>query len=427
MQPNEAPSTETGMSQWEESALRQARVTGREWLKQRIDDWVRSIDWPATIDDPDGGEPFLLKQWPARQLNTAVGFIIVKLPSYWKKGKPSVRPVPAILGMRGSLSPGLVRMIVSVGAELPFAAASDELLRLTGCEISADTVRVVCEEVGEVALQAQLEPAVPAGFAEPERIGVQIDGGRVDTDEGWREPRLARIELQNAAGQTCTLVLSRICTAAAFWTLLAPLLKRLGADRCRRLAFISDGARWILDRALQHFPHADLILDFYHAAQHIYGAAAKIFGKETPAADGWARKYRKLLRRGRIDAVLGMLAHARGGLVAAHGRKAGTALEKLLGYLRPRRDQLRYMTFRRRGWPIGSGRIESLIKQAVNMRLKRPGAWWTVPNAERILALRSAKLTGTLPDVWARFVSQRTSQTPPLVHPILARRKSAAA
>lgn len=426
MNSNLAPDPRTGMAPWEDEARRFGQQQGRQYLLQRIQAWIGSIDWPSTLDDPGESVPYRLHEWRTRQLNTLVGPLLIRLPSYWKTGKPSIRPAPEALGVTGSLSPGLVRIALSLGAELPFARAADELHDLVGAELSDETIRTVCETAGQLALEAQLDPVVPAEFAHPVRISTQIDGGRIGTDEGWREPRLARIELTAANGRTHTLVLSRICTAAAFWTLLVPLLKRLGADGAK-LAFLSDGAKWILDRARAAFPLADLILDFFHAAEHLHKAAKKIFGETSAAGLAWAKKYTKLLRRGRIEAVLGMLAHARGGLVAAHGNKAGKALDALLGYLRPRTKQLHYLKWRRRGWPIGSGRIESLIKQAVNLRLKRNGAWWKTGNAERLLALRCAKLTGALTEVWSRFIERQVSAIPPLALPILASCKSPAA
>ncbi len=84
----------------------------------------------------------------------------------------------------------------------------------------------------------------------------------------------------------------------------------------------------------------------------------------------------------------------------------------MLDYLTPRREQLRYATARRRGFRIGSGRIEALIKQAVNLRLKRNGAWWNVANAEAILALRLAKLTGHLDRVWTAEVAAKRNSSP---------------
>ncbi|MBW4553496.1 MAG: hypothetical protein KME35_20640 [Aphanocapsa sp. GSE-SYN-MK-11-07L] len=40
------------------------------------------------------------------------------------------------------------------------------------------------------------------------------------------------------------------------------------------------------------------------------------------------------------------------------------------------------------GLPIGSGKIESAHRYTIQNRLKRSGCWWTVKNAEAILALR---------------------------------------
>lgn len=409
-----------GIATLERQAIQFGAKHARNWLSTQIETQIRAANWPAHLADPDGGQPYHLKEWPTRQINTAVGTLRIKVPCYRKTGKPTLMPHVLMLGLRDSISPLLMLRLASLAAELPFAAAATELLQLTGVELSRETVRVVAEELGDTALQAQLEPVVPAAFATPRRIMVFIDGGRVNTDHGWREPRLARIELFDASGRRFTTVLSRICTADAFWELLEPLLLRLGADRCGLLAFAGDGSLWILPEARRRFPkdrfpQALFILDFYHAAEHLHDTGKKLFG-EGRESRGWASRYARMLKRGRVDRVLAELCVERD---AATGRKH-TALVKLLKYFEPRRKQMKYATFRRRGWPIGSGRIEALVKQALNLRLKRNGAWWSLLNAERMLALRSAKLFDQLSDVWRRDIAARTSRIPPALQPILA-------
>jgi hypothetical protein len=53
-----------------------------------------------------------------------------------------------------------------------------------------------------------------------------------------------------------------------------------------------------------------------------------------------------------------------------------------------RPKHLNYQDAIKRDLPIGSGEIESAHRYVVQQRLKRPGAWWLAPNAERMLALR---------------------------------------
>ena len=399
-----------GMADLERQAQVLGRKTGRAALDRALTDWVNSIEWPKQVPDPEGEGDYVLKQWPRIVLNTAVGCVKLRIPSYWKKGKPCLRPVEAAWGLRKFVSPLLQRMCASIGAELPFATSETELKELAGVRLSASTIRSVCIEIGESALSEQLRPELPPAFGEPERITVFIDGGRVNTNEGWKEPRLARIELTNSIGAVMTFVLTRICGAEAFWALLEPILRNLGAETCRALAFLGDGAPWILSGAKARFSHALCILDFYHAAEHIHDAAKEIFG-EGKKAKTWAKKYVKLLKRGRVDYLLYKLKSSRS-RIAQRGFTAATALDSLLGYLEPRRDQLRYMTFRRRGFPIGSGKIEALVKQALNLRLKRNGAWWNIENADRILALRAVKLFGHLEQAWSARVRKRKQEVP---------------
>jgi hypothetical protein len=56
---------------------------------------------------------------------------------------------------------------------------------------------------------------------------------------------------------------------------------------------------------------------------------------------------------------------------------------------------VKYGRLRRKGYPIGSGGIESANKFISHVRLKRSGAWWYVERANEMLALRCAKYNGT--------------------------------
>ena len=51
------------------------------------------------------------------------------------------------------------------------------------------------------------------------------------------------------------------------------------------------------------------------------------------------------------------------------------------------------------GLPIGSGEIESAHRYIVQQRLKRPGAWWTLDNAEHMLARRLNRANG----LWTQY------------------------
>jgi hypothetical protein len=58
-----------------------------------------------------------------------------------------------------------------------------------------------------------------------------------------------------------------------------------------------------------------------------------------------------------------------------------------------------YMQCFAEGYPIGSGAIESGVKQ-YKTRLAGPGMRWSRPGAERMLVIRSAVLNGAFDLLW---------------------------
>ncbi len=58
-------------------------------------------------------------------------------------------------------------------------------------------------------------------------------------------------------------------------------------------------------------------------------------------------------------------------------------------YLRNRPEQFDYPKALQAGLPIGSGEIESAHRHVIQQRLKIPGAWWKIDNADKMLALRA--------------------------------------
>ena len=47
-----------------------------------------------------------------------------------------------------------------------------------------------------------------------------------------------------------------------------------------------------------------------------------------------------------------------------------------------------------KGLPIGSGHIESAHRYFIQERMKIPGAWWKIENADKMLALRTLRANG---------------------------------
>ena len=80
----------------------------------------------------------------------------------------------------------------------------------------------------------------------------------------------------------------------------------------------------------------------------------------------------------------------------AAGRPDDSPAWREIGYLsrHAAAGRLRYDCFRCRGVPLGSGAIESTIRRLINLRLKGTSTFWEEANAEAVIQLRAAVLSG---------------------------------
>ncbi len=71
---------------------------------------------------------------------------------------------------------------------------------------------------------------------------------------------------------------------------------------------IGDGAEWIWNLVDLHFPGAIQIVDLYHARQHLWEVARRLFPNEEGKQKAWMKIHQKrLLDRGKIEKLVGAL------------------------------------------------------------------------------------------------------------------------
>jgi hypothetical protein len=66
------------------------------------------------------------------------------------------------------------------------------------------------------------------------------------------------------------------------------------------------------------------------------------------------------------------------------------------GYFAKNQERMRYETFLKHGYQIGSGLVEAACRQLVTQRLDESGMHWREASAEAVLAIR-AKLKSSAP------------------------------
>jgi hypothetical protein len=81
-----------------------------------------------------------------------------------------------------------------------------------------------------------------------------------------------------------------------------------------------------------------------------------------------------------------------------------------LSYLRKREGLMQYPRFRRQGWPIGSGMVESANKLVVEARLKGAGMHWECSHVNPLLALRNGVCNQCWQETWQLAVVHQHAQ-----------------
>ena len=134
-----------------------------------------------------------------------------------------------------------------------------------------------------------------------------------------------------------------------------------------------------------NFPRVEaVILDFYHAAEHLATLARALHPSDEAAAEQtttWSR----LLHDEGGDVLIAVL--EAWDWPSAKGLAAVRA--DVLGYFRNQVHRMDYPTYEANGWYIGSGAVESACKTVVGQRLKGSGMRWSEAGAHAVCHVRA--------------------------------------
>lgn len=282
--------------------------------------------------------------------------------------------------------------------------------------------RVVAEREAEVGAYEQgVRPAGPANA--PELLVVGMDGGRVQTREKqgengsrWREDKVLTATSYLPGDGTpehppqplVTTYVGTMGDAESFGKLVRVEAERRGSRRAKVILTLGDGAAWIDTVSDRERVHDQRIVDYYHAAEHVHEAARAALGRDSPQAAELAERMKSWLWDGQIDRIIEE--------IRGHSERLGTpqaedgvdhprrVLANNVGYFTRHRRHMDYPTYRRKGWPIGSGVTEAGVKQ-FNDRVKGTEQFWSLEGVEAILALRSLWLSKD--ERWDRYWNTR--------------------
>jgi hypothetical protein len=392
------------------------------------------LEFPAPIEEERRracpcGQQAHYRERRSKPVLTVVGLVEVLRP-YYLCAHCGVGqfPVDAELDIENTeFSPGVRRMQAIVGQEAPFDRGREQMKVLAGLEVTTKSVERTAEAIGadvarreQAEIQKALQLELPVVTGEPIRVlYLQMDGtgvpvvkketiGRQGKTEGQpahtREVKLGCVFTQTRWDQEgypirdpdSTTYTGAIESAEEFGRRLYAQAYGRGWSRALQKVVIGDGAEWIWNLVALHFPGAIQVVDLYHARQHLWEVARKLYPNDQGKQKAWMKMHQKpLLDRGKIEKLVAAL-HA----MESDNPEVAEKMRTEADYFERNAERMRYPKFRRQHLFVGSGVIEAGCKTVVASRLKRSGMFWTVRGANAILALRCCHLNGEFEDYW---------------------------
>jgi hypothetical protein len=323
-------------------------------------------------------------------------------------------------------SPGVRRMQAIVGQDAPFDRGRQQMELLAGLEVTTKAVERNAEAIGadiagrqqqEIDRAIQLDLPLVVGESVPV-LYVEIDGTGVPVVKAETEGRKGKVDGQPAhtreAKLGCVFTQTRcdpegyplrdpdsttyagaIETAEQFGKRIYLEAWKRGWNHAEKKVVLGDGAEWIWNIAQQHFPGAIQIVDIYHARQHLWELARKLYPNDEAQQKRWIMIHQHHLDEGRIEKLVGALRS----IQSPHPELA-EKIRTEADYFEKNIERMRYPKFRQQHLFVGSGVIEAGCKTVIGSRCKQSGMFWTVRGANAILALRCCQLNGRFEDYW---------------------------
>lgn len=263
------------------------------------------------------------------------------------------------LGLRGKspISPALKKCCLRVCANTSYQQSEADLRELMGLQVGHSTLHRLVQRV-------ELPPAI----ADTPSEGVSVDGGKIclrgEVEKGgqWRDYKLVSLHgtVCEAFFQDPEALLTWSASVA-----LSPILTCLGDGHPGIWKVIESfgGDQVVIKRQ---------VLDWFHLKENLYKVGGSLRRLE---------RVENFLWHGWVDQA-----------IQEFEKLKSKAAVTFCKYLEKHRERIPcYSYYQRLGIVIGSGDVESKIKQ-VAARVKLSGSRWARENVERILRLRCAYL-----------------------------------
>jgi hypothetical protein len=342
--------------------------------------------------------------------------------AYYHCARCSLGTIPWDEALRlghGALTPAAAEVVSLAGVIDSFAEASTVVLcKMSGLRVSESTVERTSEAVGadigqRLADGETFGPGTPwawhkdaagktCAYVSLDLTGVGQQGPKGTAAEGrmvavgmiynpvpedpacWARPTGRRPHFQ-------ARYLATLDGQAALAEPLRRQAAQVGMDQAQRWIALSDGGAGLEDLLAVSFGRLDaVILDFYHASEHLGDLARALYpGQEEPRT-AWLERWCSRLKHEGGAAVLEALRS----LPLPDREPVCQTHQEVTRYFENQVHRMDYPSYLAQGWAIGSGPVESACKTIIGQRLKGGGMRWGEDGADAMSHLRALFKSG---------------------------------
>ena len=171
-----------------------------------------------------------------------------------------------------------------------------------------------------------------------------------------------------------------IGSAADFEMHFLALAKRSGYDLCSEVVVISDGALWIHDIVEKYLPKATHILDLFHAKENA-GKFAQAVKSGKNQKKQFADQLCDLIDAGNVAGLLKIL--------EPYKDKKIPGIPNMYTYVENHKTCMNYPDYKKKGYFVGSGAMESGNIRLMQNRMKLQGMRWKLKTGQNMLSLKA--------------------------------------
>lgn len=354
---------------------------------------------------------------PTIDFNTIFGKIEIRSPYLWGYGEGSKPLVDEMNITHQGRSETVKRALSDFGIEFSFAAAAKRFNEHYHFDISPSAVSRSTKKIAHEAMdyiEEKISNPAPEEEKSIETLLVELDGCEIRTGQlqlientkettpvynnpkrekviNWRDVRLGFVRPLDS---DLKIFVGKMDSYEEIVGDLYNAAKLIGMTSKTEVIGVADGGIGLSEEMKRQFPKMQFVLDKSHLESHFYETAEKI-GIPEKKRPRWVKNQIASISDGKVFEILEELQQR-------HDKNPNDRLKRLINYVKRFCDSVNYNEYRDKGYPIGSGEIESAHKSVPQKRLKIPGATWHPSSIDPMLALRVLRADDWWDDFWVQ-------------------------